>query len=392
MTHQRLSSRVSLLPAVVAVLALALTGCVPESPDATPSPSPSASEPSAGEDAPLTVPPCADLLTRADIDRLVGPDAEASEIGEDQYLDGGLLPDAATTALGEASATYACAWAEPATDSGATAIIADSTAASVDALRDQLAADTTFETETTAGADVFSADEEEGLGYGYALVLIERVWIGVEGTDAAHAREVALTVLDALRAANPGLPASPPEPTETSSPAPSPAPSPSPSPTGSASPDDPDAAVLPECDRLLPLDTVRAVFGDDAEAIPAAGDPADHMPGPLAASTVRAAAQAEMCTWGIPFSDGGFSVVTAELTSDARSRLVRSLRSSSSYTERAVAGEPAFSYEAESELGSTTVVYVFVDTVWITVDGTLDLRSARQIAREAVEAVRLANS
>ena len=57
-----------------------------------------------------------------------------------------------------------------------------------------------------------------------------------------------------------------------------------------------------------------------------------------------------------------------------------------------MAGEPAFSYEAESELGSTTVVYVFVDAVWITVDGTLDLRSARQIAREAVEAVRVANS
>jgi len=381
----------ALLPATVVALALVLTGCVPESapsPNGTAAPS---ATPSNGA-APLLVPSCADLLSRADIDRLVGPDAEAADVSDDQYLVDGYLPTVESNdILLAAESTTGCWWGEPQTDTGVTAVIAELTVAASADLRSSLESEPLFTEEQVEGADVFSGEEPEGLGHVYSFVLLDDVWIAVQAMGLDQARDVGLQLLASLRAVNPALPAAPDAPVEEPEPLPSPsasaAPTPSPSPTAGA-----PGAVLPACDELLPLDTVRALFADEAESMKASGSPADHMPGPLAANTVRKALQAKMCTWAIPFSDGGFSVVTAEIGAEARKTLLDSLRSSSTYREKAIAGEPAFSHVEETELGTTTVVYVFVDAVWITVDGTLDTKTGRQLAREAVDAVRIANS
>ena len=381
----------ALLPATVVALALVLTGCVPEgapSPSGTAAPS---ATPSNGA-APLLVPSCADLLSRADIDRLVGPDAEAADVSDDQYLFDGYLPTVESNdILLAAESTTGCWWGEPQTDTGVTAVIAELTVTASADLRSSLESEPLFTEEQVEGADVFSGEDPEGLGHVYSFVLLDDVWIAVQGMGLDQARDVGLQLLASLRAVNPALPAAPDAPVEEPEPLPSPsasaAPTPSPSPTAGA-----PGAVLPACDELLPLDTVRALFADEAESMKASGSPADHMPGPLAANTVRKALQAKMCTWAIPFSDGGFSVVTAEIGAEARKTLLDSLRSSSTYREKAIAGEPAFSHVEETELGTTTVVYVFVEAVWITVDGTLDTKTGRQLAREAVDAVRIANS
>jgi hypothetical protein len=379
----------ALIPAAVVALALVLAGCVPEGPGTEgPSGSPSASPSGEAEPTPLTLPPCGDLLTRADIDRLVGADAVEYEIDPDAELTEFTPTPYTAEALTAAQSSTACGWGIPQTDAGFTVVVAELTTDDAEALRTRLASDATFAAEEQSGASVFTGEDEEGLGYGYALVLLGPLWITVQGPGAEQGREVGLQVLDTVRAANPGLPAAPvePEPSETSSP------SPSPSPSASPSPGAPDAAVLPACSDLIPLDTVRTLFGDGAEQLDSSGSPADHMPGPLAARTVRAASQSSICAWGIPSSDGGFSVVTAEITASARRELVDSLRSASGYRERAIDGEVAFTYETEGEIGSTAVVYVFVDSVWITVNGTLDTRTARQLAREALDQVRIANA
>ncbi|MFT4280330.1 hypothetical protein [Microbacterium sp.] len=183
-----------------------------------------------------------------------------------------------------------------------------------------------------------------------------------------------------------GTPTPAPTPTPTSSPTTAPAPTPTTSP-GAAAP-----VIIPKCATLLPLSTVHALFGDAAEPIDVSGSPADHMPGPLAAATVRGARQATMCTWAIPFSDGGFTVITAEISGSAREKLVAGLRSSSRYTERSLDGQVSFSQHSESDLGTTSTVYVFVGNVWITVDGTLSVKTAREFAGSAADAIRSANA
>lgn len=385
MTPRRSPFRLSLLPAVV-VLALVLSGCVPEGAQPGPTGSPSDSPSAGGDPTPLVVVPCADLLSRADIDRLVGAEAVAADL--DATDAESIMPSAAAgEALASASSATGCRWDDPQDGAGVRAVIADITPAAASTLRAAIVADASFSSSSSGGSEVFLTGDE---GDATAIVLLGSAWVTAVAPDPGQAGDVALQLLDALRALNPGLPAAPQEPAEEPEPSVSPSPSPSPSP--SASPGAPDAsAVLPACGELLPIAVVRDLFADAAEPLEATGSPADHMPGPLAASTVREASQSRMCTWGIPFSDGGFSVVTAQITAAAQSRLLTSLRSARSYTERAIDGEPAFTYTAETELGTTTVVYVFVGDVWITVNGTLDIRTGRGLAREAMDAVRLAN-
>ncbi|WP_425839556.1 hypothetical protein [Microbacterium sp. PA5] len=182
----------------------------------------------------------------------------------------------------------------------------------------------------------------------------------------------------------PGTPTATPSPTATTTP------SPTPSPTATAGAS--DRAVLPSCGTLLPLSTVHALFGDAAEPLDAGGSAADHMPGPLAAETAARAVQSEVCSWGIPFSDGGFSVVAAELTTAARDRLVSSLRTAASYRATTIAGATAFTHSEESEFGTIAVVYVFTGRVWITVTGTLTVETGSEFAGSALDAVRAANA
>ncbi|RZI95910.1 MAG: hypothetical protein EOO67_01595 [Microbacterium sp.] len=383
----------ALIPASVVALALVLTACVPEGePTSSPSGSPSGGPSSSAAPTPLAIPGCEELLTRADIDRLVSPDAESFDLASDVDLTQFTPTDDTAAAVTAATSARGCSWGIPQTDSGSTVVVAELAPGQAAPLRAGLAADGMFtEQESVGAADVFAGDETDGFGYGFTVVVLDAVLLTVQGPAWPHGRDLALQVLASLRAANPGLPDVPvdPVPSETAAPSPSPSPSPSATPD---SPDAPDAAVIPSCGELIPLPVVRALFADAADTIAVSGSPADHMPGPLAARTVRTASQAEMCAWGVPASDGGFSVVTAEITAKARDELIDALRSASGYRERALGGEIAFTREVDNELGTTTVAYVFVDTVWITVNGTLDTRTARELAAEALDAVRLANS
>lgn len=388
-------ARWALIPAAVVALTLALAGCVPEgTPEPTSSGSPSGTPSSGAAPTPLAVPGCEELLTRADIDRLVSPEAEVFDLGPEFDLTDYTPTDAVAAAVTAAPSAKGCSWGIPQTDGGSTAVVAELAPGQAEPLRAGLAADAMFTQQETFGeAAVFSGDEVEGFGYGYAVVVVDAVMISVQGGGWPHGRDLALQVLASLRTSNPGLPEVPTEPEESETPAPSPSPSSSPSASPSpGAPDTPDAAVIPSCGELIPLPVVRALFADAAETIAVTGSPADHMPGPLAARTVRGASQAEMCAWGVPASDGGFSAVTAEITAKARTELIDALRSASGYRERAIGGEVAFTREVDNELGTTTVAYVFVDTVWITLNGTLDTRTARELASEALDAVRIANS
>lgn len=168
---------------------------------------------------------------------------------------------------------------------------------------------------------------------------------------------------------------------------------PSPDTTAPAEPSDPpsSALVIPDCDDLLTLPTARSVLGDDTQAIPPTASAMDVIPGPVAVGAVRTAAQSSICLWGIPNSDGGFHVVVAELSDDARDDLIAALRSAGTFTESVIDGAPAFTRDLSNEIGTTSVAYVFDGPSWVTAVGSLGVGGAQIVAGEVLDAVQTAN-
>jgi len=376
--------------AFAAAVAVVLSGCAPETaPENTPTPSspaPEATVPGETTGA-LVLPTCGELLTADDIVTILGDGYEEFSPGED-FESTTVVPDERVIGvLEDAVKSQRCGWGVPHTSDASVYVIAEVESAAAADLRSHLQSEADFTTTDVDGAPVTTWEEQTGFGHVYAVVSLDTLLIAAIDYNDDTLRHL----LTALRKVNPSLPAGS---TATPSVSPSATPGASPTPTTPATPrpDPGDRAVLPECDDLLPLSTVHALFGDAAERLDAGGSAADHMPGPLAAETVRAAKQSKVCTWGIPFSDGGFGVVAAEITATARDRLLRSLRKASSYTERTLDGELSFTHESESEFGTIAVVYVFVGDVWITVNGTLSMATAREFAGSAVDAVRSANA
>ena len=180
----------------------------------------------------------------------------------------------------------------------------------------------------------------------------------------------------------------------TSSPAPTTS-SPPPTPTEATPTPTPTATdvalMLPDCVDVVPLSVAQDALGPDTVALTPGASAADLMPDPAAADAARDAVSTRVCTWGIPQSDGGFNVILAELAPAARDALVASIRAAGTFTESAVGGELSFSAEIANELGTTSVVSVFVGTGWVTVSGSLEDAGALAVAGAALDGLRAAN-
>ncbi len=178
----------------------------------------------------------------------------------------------------------------------------------------------------------------------------------------------------------------------------------SPSPTGSretpatsavsptAEPDvtpPPQRAALPDCSELMSIEQVRVTVGVDRIEGP---DPlevieAPRVLGPAAQETFDAAIDVVGCTYGIPQSDGKFSVMVLDVDEAAASELVSALAESDEY-EHTTRGEIAmFSKDIPEGLG-TYLGYAFADDVWAVVHGTMaGATTSVNVAADAVAAV-----
>lgn len=181
-------------------------------------------------------------------------------------------------------------------------------------------------------------------------------------------------------------PAATPSATPSATPTSDPGATPTPTPTAGA-----ETLVLPACVDLIPLHIVRAHFDERAAPMEVDVDPAEFMAGPAATAAARAAVQADVCTWAIPASDGGFAVIAAELTTTARDDLIAALREAGTFREGSVGGGVSFYREIDTELGLTAVTYVFEDRAWVTVTGSVIGDASNQLAAAALEGVRAAN-
>ncbi|MDD7944713.1 hypothetical protein PUW79_08740 [Microbacterium sp. NE2HP2] len=166
--------------------------------------------------------------------------------------------------------------------------------------------------------------------------------------------------------------------------------------TGAASPTaEPDVtppsqrAALPDCSNLMGIEQVRVSVNDDRVEGP---DPLDVIEapdvlGPAAQDAFDTAADVVGCTYGIPQTDGGFSVMVLDIDEATASELVSALAESDEY-EHTTRGEIAMFSKGIPEGLGTYLGYAFADDVWAIVHGSMvGPTTSVNVAADAVAAV-----
>jgi hypothetical protein len=161
--------------------------------------------------------------------------------------------------------------------------------------------------------------------------------------------------------------------------------SPTPSPTAEPAP-----LTIPECDILLPLADAQAAFSENTEFLGEFETSQFGIEGvPAAAAAVTGASQVRYCGWGVPFSDGAFSLLVAEISAADRATLDATLPGAgfAAITMGTVTGYDA---EREGEVSTLADTLLFTGDVMIVCKGTsLDLTGV--VTGSALNALRTAN-
>ncbi|WP_354500969.1 hypothetical protein [Mycetocola sp. 2940] len=169
-------------------------------------------------------------------------------------------------------------------------------------------------------------------------------------------------------------------------------PSASPTPSATASPTPtPESLTIVECEVMLPIDQARAIFAEDTEFL---GErPPTESGGwfPLAEidSTLADAAQAKACTWGVPNSDGVFTIHAVEVTAEQRSSLEAAL-ADEGFTDVSTGTATSFEKSGETEVSPIAATHLFSGPLWIMANSN-DLSTTGAVANAALEAHRTAN-
>jgi hypothetical protein len=176
-----------------------------------------------------------------------------------------------------------------------------------------------------------------------------------------------------------------PVPTSTSDPSETPTASPTPSPTATA-----EALTLVDCEIMLPIADARALFSESTEFL---GErPPTEFGGwfPVAeADSILAAAQAKLCTWGVPNSDGSFSLHVIEITPAQRTALEAAL-GAAGFSTATVGTVTTMELTGENEIATIAATHLFTGDLWIMSNGSgLDL--TRAVTTSALDALRTAN-
>jgi hypothetical protein len=179
------------------------------------------------------------------------------------------------------------------------------------------------------------------------------------------------------------------------SPAPSPSAGPSDSPSASATPSaTPDVTAeplsIPGCDTLLPLALAQSLFSENTEAF---GELAVVQFGvsdvPAAADAVAGASQSKFCGWGIPSSDGAFTLLVAEVTPADRASVEAELVAAG-FSAVAMGTVTGYDATREGEVSTLADTVLFTGDVMIVCNGTsLELTGA--VTGSALDALRTAN-
>jgi hypothetical protein len=186
----------------------------------------------------------------------------------------------------------------------------------------------------------------------------------------------------------------PPPTASPSAPAPATAATSTPTETATETPAPPpegEPLTIPDCETLLPLALAKSTFSPATEFI--GENPANEYSPWYDLPTVRSAiadvSNARACWWGVPHSDGAFSLFVAEIDPTTRESIETALTSEgfSSVVMGTVTGHEA---ERDGDLSYEAETHLFTGDVWILADnGSLD--TSGTVAGSALDALRTAN-
>jgi hypothetical protein len=183
-------------------------------------------------------------------------------------------------------------------------------------------------------------------------------------------------------------------PTPAPSPTETPAESPKPTETVTATPPaNPVAEPLsiPDCETLLPIALAKSSFSESTEFL---GEtvPTEYYPW-YQLSAVNAAIAgvtiARSCWWGIPNSDGAFSLLVAEIDPATRASVEAAL-TAEGFSSVEMGTLTARENGREGEVGYEAETHLFTGSVWILADDG-DLSVSGIVAGSALDALRSAN-
>ncbi len=161
-------------------------------------------------------------------------------------------------------------------------------------------------------------------------------------------------------------------------------------PTATASPTAaPAELVIPECEAMVSIELARASFSEFTEYLGELStavylaDLAD--PELIAAS--EDAAPTRACLWGVPNSDGGFTLFVGSGVDGPR---IRAALTADGYSSVTMGTVTAMEKSFETEVGSRANTHLFAGEVWIIAYGT-SLSLSGTVAGSALGALRTAN-
>jgi len=178
-----------------------------------------------------------------------------------------------------------------------------------------------------------------------------------------------------------------PEASPSASPTPTEAASESPTPSPTA---EPAPLTIPECDILLPLALAQDSFSENTELL---GEFATSQFGidgvPAAAAAVASASQVRYCGWGVPFSDGVFTLLVAEISAADRAALEAALPGAG-FAATTMGTVTGYDAEREGEVSTLADTLLFTGDVMIVCNGT-SLGLTGVVTGSALDALRTAN-
>lgn len=173
-----------------------------------------------------------------------------------------------------------------------------------------------------------------------------------------------------------------PAPTASASATASPTPTPTPEPV---------ALELPGCEELLTIEEARALFSANTEFL--GEGPGSDFSGrfeiPEIAAAIAGSAQSRSCWWGVPNSDGSFSLLVAEIAAADRTALTAAL-TAEGFASSTAGPVTTFELERDGMVSTESATHLFTGDVWILSDGT-GLAVSGPVAVSALDAIRAAN-
>lgn len=174
------------------------------------------------------------------------------------------------------------------------------------------------------------------------------------------------------------------EPTPTASASATASPTPTPTP-------EPVALEFPGCEDLLTIEQARALFSGNTEFFgetPGA-DFTGRFDIPEIPTAITGSAQSKTCRWGVPNSDGSFSLLVAEIAPADRAALTAAL-TAAGFASSTAGLVTTFELERDGMVSTESATHLFTGDVWILSDGT-GLAVSGPVAVSALDAIRAAN-